>query len=65
MQIGATLANSSRSNDAIRYYSQALSLRPNYARGWLNLGISYSNLDEHAEAIKAYLQALVFSPQAQ
>lgn len=35
-----------------------------YARGWLNLGISYANLSQHEEAARAYLQALHLNPEA-
>lgn len=64
MKIGATLANSNQSADAIPYYSEALAIRPKYARGWLNLGISHANLNQYSEAAKAYLQALQFNPSA-
>ena len=35
---GATLANGSRSEQAIPAYEKALSIKPKYARGRLNLG---------------------------
>ena len=37
-KLGATLANSNNSEDALAVYAQALNIRPKYARGWLNLG---------------------------
>ena len=37
-KLGATLANSNNSEEALTVYAQALNLRPKYARGWLNLG---------------------------
>lgn len=38
MQLGATLANNNKSEQAIQVYARALNARPTYARGWLNLG---------------------------
>lgn len=63
-KIGATLANSNRSAEALAFYAQALRARPGYARGWLNVGISYANLNRFDEAAKAYLQALNINPRA-
>merc|ERR1712151_489308 len=42
-KLGATLANSERSKQAMPAYHRALELKPKYARGWLNLGISHMN----------------------
>jgi tetratricopeptide (TPR) repeat protein len=39
-KLGATLANSSRSNEAISAYQKALDLKPNYMRAWTNMGIA-------------------------
>lgn len=55
-KLGATLANSSRSGEALSAYQKALDLKPNYMRAWTNLGISYSNLGKYIEAAKYYLQ---------
>eukprot|EP00644_Phytophthora_capsici_P001108 jgi/Phyca11/551842/estExt2_Genewise1Plus.C_PHYCAscaffold_430357 len=63
-KIGATLANSARSSDAIPAYHRALELKPRYARGWLNLGISHANLGNYEEATKCYLQALSLNNRA-
>ncbi len=62
--MGATLANGNKSSSAISNYAKALLLRPRYARGWLNLGISYANLNRYEEAAKAYTQALHINPSA-
>jgi tetratricopeptide (TPR) repeat protein len=37
-QLGATLANSQRSEEALPAYQRALALKPKYARAWLNMG---------------------------
>ena len=63
-QIGATLANSSRCEEAIECYDRALELRPSYARAWLNRGIAFANSGRYDEAVKAYVQALALSPSA-
>ncbi|CEG40627.1 TPR repeat-containing protein [Plasmopara halstedii] len=63
-KIGATLANSARSLEAIPAYHRALELKPRYARGWLNLGISHANLGEYEKATKCYLQALCLNTRA-
>ena len=39
-KLGATLANSAHSADAIAAYQAALDLKPNYMRAWANMGIS-------------------------
>jgi peroxin-5 len=63
-KLGATLANANRSAEAVPLYVEALSLRPTFARGWLNLGISFANLNRYSDAAKAYVQALHLNPQA-
>ena len=63
-KLGATLANSNQSQEAISNYARSLQQRPTYARGWLNLGISFANLNKYSEAAKAYLQALHLNPRA-
>eukprot|EP00602_Paraphysomonas_sp_CaronLab_P013245 CAMPEP_0185040794 /NCGR_PEP_ID=MMETSP1103-20130426/39285_1 /TAXON_ID=36769 /ORGANISM="Paraphysomonas bandaiensis, Strain Caron Lab Isolate" /LENGTH=538 /DNA_ID=CAMNT_0027580233 /DNA_START=50 /DNA_END=1662 /DNA_ORIENTATION=+ len=63
-KIGATLANSSRCEEAIECYDRALELRPSYARAWLNRGIAFANSGRYDEAVKAYVQALALSPSA-
>jgi tetratricopeptide (TPR) repeat protein len=64
MQIGATLSNSSRSVEAISYYEKTLSLRPEFARGWLNLGIAHANSQQYDLAVRAYLKALSLNASA-
>mmetsp|Transcript_30526 Transcript_30526/g.68452 ORF Transcript_30526/g.68452 Transcript_30526/m.68452 type:complete len:269 (+) Transcript_30526:273-1079(+) len=63
-KLGATLANSQRSEDALPAYHRALGLKPRYARGWLNLGIAHANLGRPKASVRAYLRALELSPQA-
>ena len=57
-RLGATLANSSRSEEAIEAYSRALELRPNFVRARYNLGVSCINLGVLQEAAGHLLGAL-------
>lgn len=57
-KLGATLANSSRSAEAIPAYRKALTLRPGFIRCRYNIGISCINMKAYPEAIKHFLTAL-------
>lgn len=57
-RLGATLANSSRSEEAIEAYSRALELRSNFVRARYNLGVSCINLGVLEEAAAHLLGAL-------
>merc|ERR1712000_418885 len=57
-RLGATLANSGRSEEAIAAYEQALSLAPNFVRARYNLGVSCININCHQEAACHFLAAL-------
>ncbi len=57
-RLGATLANSGRSEEAINAYERALSLRPNFVRARYNLGVSCINLGCYEEAAQHLLGAL-------
>jgi peroxin-5 len=63
-KLGATLANGSRSDQALPAYHRALQIKPKYARAWLNMAISHSNLEDHNEAARCYLQTLSLNPGA-
>mmetsp|Transcript_4514 Transcript_4514/g.10208 ORF Transcript_4514/g.10208 Transcript_4514/m.10208 type:complete len:650 (+) Transcript_4514:63-2012(+) len=63
-KLGATLANGNRSDEALPSYNVALRLKPKYARGWLNMAISHSNLYNYSEAARCYLQTLSLNPDA-
>eukprot|EP01038_Epipyxis_sp_PR26KG_P004868 gene4868-6820_t len=63
-KLAATFANGNRSEQALPYYMKSLQLRPTFARGWLNLGISHANMNNYSEAAKAYVQALHVNPNA-
>lgn len=57
-RLGATLANSGRSHEAIKYYHRALGLHPNFVRAQFNLGISYINLAQYRLAAQCILDAI-------
>lgn len=63
-KLGATLANSGKSEQAVVAYHQGLQLKPNYARSWSNLAIAHANLGQHADAARFYLSSLVLNPEA-
>lgn len=63
-KLGATLANSNRSEEAMPAYHRALELKPKYARGLLNLGISHANMGNYQEAARSYLGAIKLNPKA-
>ena len=57
-RLGATLANSGRSEDAIAAYEKALTLNPNFVRARYNLGVSCINIGCYPEAAQHLLGAL-------
>uniref|UniRef100_A0A8C9SU41 Peroxisomal targeting signal 1 receptor n=1 Tax=Scleropages formosus TaxID=113540 RepID=A0A8C9SU41_SCLFO len=63
-KLGATLANGSRSEEAVAAYRRALELQPGFVRSRYNLGISCVNLGAHREAVEHFLEALTLQRQA-
>ena len=57
-RLGATLANSRRSEEAIDAYERALELRPNFVRARYNLGVSCINIGCFQQAAEHLLGAL-------
>ncbi|KAI9835802.1 MAG: Peroxisomal membrane signal receptor PTS1 [Thelocarpon superellum] len=57
-RLGATLANSGRSEEAITAYAKALTLNPNFVRARYNLGVSCINIGCFGEAAQHLLGAL-------
>jgi peroxin-5 len=57
-RLGATMANSGRSEEAIQAYERALELRPNFVRARYNLGVSCINMGVLPEAAGHLLGAL-------
>lgn len=59
-RLGATLANGSRSEEAIQAYRKALEISPGFIRCRFNLGISCVNLGAYNEAVEHFLAVLNF-----
>lgn len=57
-RLGATLANSNRSEESIEAYSRALELRPLFVRARYNLGVACINIGCYHEAAQHLLSAL-------
>ncbi|KAF3933845.1 hypothetical protein ABW19_dt0201333 [Dactylella cylindrospora] len=57
-RLGATLANSGRSEEAIEAYEKALTINPNFVRARYNLGVSCINIGCYEEAAGHLLGAL-------
>ncbi|KAL2159262.1 hypothetical protein VTH06DRAFT_2697 [Thermothelomyces fergusii] len=64
-RLGATLANSGRSEEAIAAYEKALAIHPNFVRARYNLGVSCINIGCHAEAAGHLLAALEMHKSAE
>ncbi len=57
-RLGATLANSGRSEEAIDAYYRALEIKPSFVRARYNLGVSCMNIGCYKEAAEHFLSAL-------
>lgn len=64
-KMGATLANSGRSEEATQAYRNALQARPGFIRCRYNLGISCINMKAYNEAIGHFLTALNMQKQGE
>lgn len=63
-RLGATLSNSGRSEEALRYYHQALDLRPGFVRCHFNLSISCLNLKMYQDAASHIYTALTLQSES-
>ncbi|MCO5598712.1 hypothetical protein L7F22_052810 [Adiantum nelumboides] len=63
-RLGATLSNSGRSAEALRYYQQALDLKPGFVRCHFNMSISCLNLQMYREAASHIYTALCLQSES-
>jgi len=64
-RLGATLANSGRSEEAINAYERALTTNPNFVRARYNLGVSCINIGCFEQAAEHLLGALAMHKVAE
>ncbi|KAI5796537.1 hypothetical protein EDC01DRAFT_614343 [Geopyxis carbonaria] len=64
-RLGATLANSGRSEEAINAYERALTINPNFVRARYNLGVSCINIGCFQQAAEHLLGALAMHKVAE
>lgn len=64
-RLGATLANSGRSEEAINAYERALTINPNFVRARYNLGVSCINIGCFEQAAQHLLGALAMHKVAE
>jgi peroxin-5 len=64
-RLGATLANSGRSEEAINAYERALNINPNFVRARYNLGVSCINIGCFQQAAEHLLGALAMHKVAE
>lgn len=57
-RLGATMANSSRTEEAVSSYSRALELKPTFTRARYNLGVGCLNIGCFREAAEHFLSGL-------
>ncbi|MCL1850308.1 MAG: tetratricopeptide repeat protein [Bacteroidetes bacterium] len=48
--------------EAVRYYSKAIEINPDYDQAWCNRGLAYEYMDEYEKAREDYLQCLKINP---
>ena len=58
-----TLNELKRYDEAITHYDKALILKPEYAAGWSNKGVTLNELKRYDEAITHYDKALILKPE--
>jgi tetratricopeptide (TPR) repeat protein len=62
LNIGASLAQAGRHQEAIVEYEKALQINPNFGTAYLNMGGSYRYLGNNQKAIECFQKALAIDP---
>ena len=60
--MGITFKKQGMLDEAIQAYNKALSIKPDYAEAFNNIGVALKNQGELADAMKAYRKALAIKP---
>ena len=61
-QKGIELGRSGKYEEAIETFNMALTINPENAEVWYNIGKTYSDLGDNEEALRSYNQALAINP---
>ena len=59
---GLNAGQNGKYNDAVRYYSEYIKLKPDYAGAYYNRGNAYYKLGKYTDAISDYTQAIKINP---
>ena len=60
--LGASATQIGMSDQALHAYKEAISIKPDYAEAYCNMGITFQNLGKFDEAIEAYEKAISLQP---
>lgn len=61
--LGTRLKMAGVTNAALQYYTEAVTVLPNYAPAYFNLGVLHSEAGRMMDAVRAYSQAITHNPQ--
>lgn len=61
-ELGNLASDQNNHEDAIKYYSYAIQLNPQFFRAYINIGDSYNKIGDNKNAIKNYTYALQINP---
>ena len=62
--LGVGASQRAEHKKAIKYYSKAIELNPQYAEAYNNRGIAKNHLDDHLSALADYDKAIEFNPRS-
>lgn len=63
MELGNLYFDANKPQDAIRTYTQYLSINPNNANVWTDLGVMYRRVGNPTEAISSFDKAIELDPR--
>jgi tetratricopeptide (TPR) repeat protein len=62
LNVGTTLKEQGKIDDAIKNYNKALELKPNYSEAYYNLGVVFYGQDKINDAVNYYEKAILLDP---